>query len=57
MRLNKMSTEESEKSMSDAEGLARDSLQKILVSPDWVQRFDGKDREAHLDSLIFAERT
>ena len=54
MRLARLSPETSRELMYEVEGLARESLRKILLNPEWIKTFSGGKREEHLDALIFS---
>lgn len=54
MRLSKLSKENSEQIMFEAEDLLRRSLRRLLNELQLVQIFEGKDRERYLDDLVFS---
>jgi len=52
-RLRKVTAEQSERLMNEAERMVRDSLTRILTTSDWIEKFDSRDREQHLENLLF----
>jgi len=52
-RLSKLTTEVSKTISYEAETLLRKTFLRILEDPEMISKFDGADREEHLDSLIF----
>jgi hypothetical protein len=53
MRLDKLTSDDSEKLLLEAEMYMRDSLMKILQSQELIEHFSNKGRDEYLDRLAF----
>lgn len=52
-RLSKLKSEKAEELTKTTEHLIRIALTKILLTPDYLYQFDGKERDSFLDGLAF----